>query len=153
VSTTVTLTNKFAEGFGTKKTASPKSNTDKDIIMNDTMTDLAEATDQIQTVTGDEFNAVVLEGVGPIAVEFMSYGCPHCRTIEPILQRVAKMVKTKVKMVRVNVAIEQELASSYNVEATPSLIMFLNGRQVGRIEGPSPTVASVLTAVTHPFKP
>ena len=45
--------------------------------MNDTMPDLAEATDQIQTVTGDEFNAVVLEAAGPIAVEFMSYGCPH----------------------------------------------------------------------------
>jgi thioredoxin 1 len=120
--------------------------------MNDTMPDLAEATDQIQTVTGDEFNAVVLEAAGPIAVEFMSYGCPHCRTIEPVLQRVAEMVKSKVKMVRVNVAIEQEVASNYNIEGTPSLIMFLNGRQVGRIEGPSPTVASVLTAVTHPFK-
>ena len=108
---------------------------------------------QIETVTSSEFNAVVLEGQGPIAVEFMSYGCPHCRTIEPVLQRVAEMVKAKEKIVRVNVAVEQELASSYNAEATPSLIMFLNGRQVGRIEGPSPTVASVLTAVTHPFKP
>ncbi len=119
--------------------------------MNETMTDLPDVSDQIETVTGSGFNAVVLEGEGPIAVEFMSYGCPHCRTIEPVLQRVAEMVRSKVKMVRVNVAIEQELASNYNIEGTPSLVMFLNGRQVGRIEGPNPTVASVLTAVTHPF--
>ena len=121
------------------------------MIMNDTMPDLADVSDQIETVTSSEFSAVVLAGAGPIAVEFMSYGCPHCRTIEPVLQRVAEMVKSKEKIVRVNVAIEPELASSYNVEGTPSLIMFLNGRQVGRIEGPNPTVASVLTAVTHPF--
>ena len=121
--------------------------------MNDTMTNLAEVSDQIETVTGSEFNAVVLEGEGPIAVEFMSYGCPHCRTIEPVLQRVAEMVKSKEKIFRVNVAVEQELANSYEIQGTPSLIMFLHGRQVGRIEGPSPTVASVLTAVTHPFKP
>ena len=120
--------------------------------MNDTMPELAEAADQIQTITRDDFKAVVLEGAGPIAVEFMSYGCPHCRTIEPVLQRVAEMVRSKVKIFRVNVAIEQELASSYDIEGTPNLIMFLNGRLVGRIEGPSPTVASVLTAVTHPFK-
>jgi thioredoxin 1 len=124
----------------------------KDQAIPELMPDLAETTDQIQTVTGDEFNDVVLAGAGPIAVEFMSYGCPHCRTIEPVLQRVAEMVKSKEKIFRVNVAVEQELASSYEIQGTPSLIMFLNGRQVGRIEGPSPTVASVLTAVTHPFK-
>jgi thioredoxin 1 len=135
------------------KSASSESNTQQKIIMNDTMTDVTDVSDQIETVTGSEFNAVVLEGEGPIAVEFMSYGCPHCRTIEPVLQRVAEMVKSKEKIVRVNVAVEQELANSYEIQGTPSLIMFMNGRQVGRIEGPSPTVASVLTAVTHPFKP
>lgn len=135
------------------KSGSSESDTHHKIIMKDTMTDFPDASDQIETVTGSGFNAVVLEGNGPIAVEFMSYGCPHCKTIEPVLQRVAEMVKSKEKIVRVNVAVEQELASSYNIQGTPSLIMFLNGRQVGRIEGPSPTVASVLTAVTHPFQP
>ena len=131
--------------------ASSESDTRQKMSMNDRMPDLPDVSDQIETVAGSGFSAVVLEGEGPIAVEFMSYGCPHCRTIEPVLQRVAEMVKAKEKIVRVNVAVEPELASSYNIEGTPSLIMFLNGRPVGRIEGPSPTVASVLTAVTHPF--
>ena len=122
------------------------------ITMDETMPDAADVSDQMETVTGSSFNAVVLKGAGPIAVEFMSYGCSHCRTIEPVLQRVAEMVKAKEKIVRVNVAVEPELAGSYAIEGTPTLIMFLNGRQVGRVEGPGPTVASVLTAVTHPFK-
>ena len=43
-------------------------------------------------------------------------------------------------------------AGSYQIQGTPSLIMFLDGNEVGRVEGPSPTVASVLTAVTQPFE-
>ena len=36
---------------------------------------LTESVDHIETVTGSTFQSVVLEGEGPIAVEFMSYGC------------------------------------------------------------------------------
>jgi thiol-disulfide isomerase/thioredoxin len=44
------------------------------------------SSDHIRTVTGGTFKPWVLEGKGPIAVEFMSYGCVHCREIEPVLQ-------------------------------------------------------------------
>lgn len=110
------------------------------------------ASDRIRTVTSDTFNSAVLEGEGPIAVEFMSYGCGHCRAIEPILQQVAEMVKSKEKIFRVNVAVEQDLAGSYEIESTPTVVMFLNGGEVGRVEGPYPTVSSVMAAVTQPFE-
>ena len=51
-----------------------------------------------------------------------------------------------------NVAVEQELAGSYQIQGTPTLVMFLNQNEVGRVEGPSPTVSSVLAAVTQPFQ-
>jgi thiol-disulfide isomerase/thioredoxin len=60
--------------------------------------------DEIGTVTGSTFSPLVLEGEGPIVVEFMSYGCAHCRAIEPVLQQVAEMVKSKEKIFRVNIA-------------------------------------------------
>ena len=101
---------------------------------------------KIQTVTSDTFARLVLGAAGPIAVEFMSYGCAHCRAIEPALEEVAEMVKTQEKIFRVNIAVEQELAGSYQIQGTPSLIMFLDGSEVGRVEGPSPTVSSVPTA-------
>jgi thioredoxin 1 len=82
----------------------------------------------------------------------MSYGCEHCRAIEPVLEKVAEMVKPRESIFRVNIAVEQELASSYQIEGTPTLVMFLNQNEVGRVEGPSPTVSSVLTAVTQPFE-
>jgi thioredoxin 1 len=107
---------------------------------------------KIRTVTSSTFNQRVLEATGPVVVEFMSYGCVHCRTMEPVLQQVAEMVKSKEQIFRVNTAVEQELSDSYHVQGTPTLIMFLHGREVGRFEGPPPTVESILAAVTQPFE-
>ena len=121
-------------------------------MMNDIDPNLENSTDKIQTITTDAFNAQVLDAPGPIAVEFMSYGCSHCREIEPILQQVAARVEPTEKICRVNIAVEPDLGSSYEIQGTPTLIMFLNGRQVGRIEGPSPTLSSLMTAVTQPFQ-
>jgi len=106
----------------------------------------------IRTVTSETFGALVLDKKGPIAVEFMSYGCAHCRVLEPVLQQVAAMVKPKEKTFRVNVAIEQDLAASYNVHVTPTLVMFLDGSPVGRAEGPKPELSNLLAVVTEPFE-
>ena len=112
----------------------------------------ARGRDAIQTVTGSTFASLVLAGEGPIAVEFMSYGCAHCRALEPILQQVATRVAAKERIFRVNIAVEEGLAESYGINGTPTLIMFLNGREVRRVDGPHPTVESVLAAVTQPFE-
>jgi thioredoxin 1 len=112
----------------------------------------SESTDNIRTTNIDTFGELILRGKGPIVVEFMSYGCSYCRALEPVLQQVAEMGKSKGKLFRVNVAVEQELADRYAIESTPTLMMFLNGQNVGRAEGPTPTVASVLTAITQPFR-
>src|ERR1017187_2520782 len=82
--------------------------------------------DRIQTVTSSTFTRLVLEAEGPIVVEFMSYGCAHCRTIEPVLEHVAEIVKPQERFFSVNIAVEQELASNYQIQGTPTLIMFLH---------------------------
>jgi thioredoxin 1 len=116
------------------------------------LTAIGSASERIRSVTGKSFKRLVLEDGGAVVVEFMSYGCVHCRLIEPILQNVAELVKDQKKMFRVNVAIEQELADIYAIRGTPTLIMFRNGTEVGRTDGPSPTLAVVLSAVTRPFE-
>jgi len=131
----------------------PKSTSGADATMiSETSEHPRLSSDKIQTVTSSTFTRLVLEAEGPIAVEFMSYGCAHCRAIEPVLEQVAEMVKLQVRIFRVNIAVEPELAGSYQIQGTPTLVMFLNQNEVGRVEGPSPTVSSVLTAVTQPFE-
>ena len=112
----------------------------------------ASTSGRMRMLTSASFDPLVLQGEGPIAVEFMSYGCAHCRAIEPILEQVAEMVKGKEKIFQVNVAVEQGLAESFKIQGTPTLVMFLNGQEAGRVEGAPPNVSSVLTAVTQPFE-
>ena len=107
--------------------------------------------DRIRTVTASTFDRLVLNGEGPIVVEFMSYGCAHCGVIEPDLQQVAEMVESTEKIFRVNIALDRELADAYEVQGTPTLIMFLNGAVVGREEGPSPDVSNLLAVVRQPY--
>jgi thioredoxin 1 len=108
--------------------------------------------DAIPTLDAAGFEARVLRGRGPIAVEFMSYSCAHCGAMEPVLQQVAETLRSREPIFRVNVAVELELANAYEIEGTPTLIMFSGGQEVGRSEGPDPDEATVLEAVTAPFE-
>ena len=81
----------------------------------------------------------------------MSYGCVHCRAIEPVLEQVAECCNVR-RIFRVNIAAERELADSYQIQGTPTLIMFLDQTEVGRIEDHPRPAPSVLTAVTQPFE-
>jgi thioredoxin-like negative regulator of GroEL len=58
------------------------------------------STDRIQTITASDFDERVLHAQGPVAVEFMSYGCGHCRVIEPVLQKVAESAYSRIKIYR-----------------------------------------------------
>ena len=107
--------------------------------------------DEIRTVTSETFSNGVLEAVGPVVVEFMSYGCAHCGAMEPILQRVAAALKGTETIVRVNVAVDDDLAQRYEIAGTPTLVMFLGGRELERIEGPAPLYEGLMAAVTRPF--
>ena len=105
----------------------------------------------IRTLDGSSFQRSVLEGTGRIAVEFMSYGCAYCRAIEPIVRHVAETIEADEAVFRVNIAAEPELAARYHIAGTPTFIMFLDGSEVGRAEGPDPSLPGVMDAITGPF--
>jgi thioredoxin 1 len=107
--------------------------------------------DGILQVTDDTFDTLVLDRNGPIVVEFMSYGCSHCRAIEPVLQEIAVNPNNGEAFFRVNIALDRELAESYEIMGTPTLVMFLNGAEVGRAEGPTPTLAGVEAIMSEAF--
>jgi thiol-disulfide isomerase/thioredoxin len=97
------------------------------------------------------FASLVLGGSGPIVVEFMSYGCSHCRTLEPVIEQVAEKLKSRETFFRVNVGLEQALADRYEMTGTPTFLMFADSREVGRVVGPRPDASSLTLAVTQPF--
>jgi thioredoxin 1 len=108
--------------------------------------------DLIPSLDAAGFATHVLRGRGPIAVEFMSYSCAYCGAMEPVLQQVAETLRSQQAVYKVNVAMEHELASAYAIEGTPTLVMFSQGQELGRAEGIHPDAASVLEALTAPFR-
>lgn len=115
------------------------------------MMEAREPEELIPTLTSSTFQTRVLEAEGPVAVEFMSYGCGYCRALEPVLEKAAKELEATEQVFRVNVAVDPDLASAYQVNGTPTFVMFLGAREVGRFEGPKPNLSSLLRAVTEPF--
>ena len=95
--------------------------------------------------------SLVLGGSGPIVGEFMSYGCSHCRTLEPVIEQVAEELKSRETFFRVNVGLDRELADRYGITGTPTFLMFSDSREVGRVVGPRPDASSLALAVTQPF--
>lgn len=107
--------------------------------------------DLVSTVTAATFDDLVLDSHGEVVVEFMSYGCSHCHAIEPIFQEVARSLEVRQKFFRVNVAVDVDLELSFQIEGTPTFVMFLEGAEVGRAEGPDPILSNLLDVVTRPY--
>jgi thioredoxin 1 len=110
------------------------------------------AVDFVKSVTGETFESLVLASQNPVVVEFMSYGCEHCRLLEPVLQEVAERLGSREAVFRVNIAVDQELADRYEIEGTPTLVMFSRGIEVGRAAGPHPSVKVLWGDLTRPFE-
>ena len=85
-------------------------------------------------VSKDNFKTEVLEAEGIVLVDFWASWCAPCRMLSPIVDQVADEV-SDVKVVKVNVTDEEELAAAYNVMSIPTLIVFKNGQEVKRSTG------------------
>ncbi len=69
-----------------------------------------------------------------------------------MLQEVAEAEGSNVKIFRVNIAVEAELAASFEINGTPTLIMFRDGNMVGRSDGPDPRVEGVELLLSEAFR-
>lgn len=71
----------------------------------------------------------------PVLVDFYATWCGPCKMMAPILEQVNQQIKGKLRIVKIDTDRYPQLASRYNIEALPTLVLFKNGKPVGRIEG------------------
>ena len=88
-------------------------------------------------VNKNDFDSIVKESAKTVLVDFWASWCGPCRMIAPVLEEVAQE-RPDVKVCKVNVDEEQELAISYGVSSIPTLLVFKNGQVVNKSIGAIP---------------
>ncbi len=88
-----------------------------------------------QEVTDAEFEQEVLEADLPVLVDFWAEWCGPCHHIAPILEKLAEEYYGKIKFVKVNTEENFETPESYGILSLPTLLVFKEGQQAGRITG------------------
>ena len=79
------------------------------------------------TVTSENFESEVLNSEKPVLVDFWASWCGPCRMLSPIVDEIAEEVQT-IKVGKVNVDEQQDLAGKFGVMSIPTLILFKNGQ-------------------------
>ena len=94
----------------------------------------------------EEFNfkTEVLDDPGPVLVDFWATLCPPCRTMNPVIETLAR----EFKVCKVNIDKNQPLAAKFGVNVVPTFLVFRDGQVVKRAEGAVPEAAlrAALTA-------
>ena len=83
--------------------------------------------DLIQHVNDDTFEPDVLKSDVPVLVDYWAEWCGPCKAMAPLLEELAKEYGGKLKIAKVNVDENQQLAKKYNIKAIPTLILFKEG--------------------------
>ncbi|QEE13020.1 MULTISPECIES: thioredoxin [Bartonella] len=86
-------------------------------------------------VDKDNFESEVLTSSIPVVVDFWAEWCGPCKMIAPILDEVSTEMQNQVKIAKVNIDENPELATQYGVRSIPTLLMFKNGNVSSNMVG------------------
>jgi len=90
---------------------------------------------EFQAVGAADFATEVEASQLPVLVDFWAPWCGPCKALTPILEGLAEDLKGKLRIVKVNVDDEGDLALRYGVQAIPALIYFRDGKVQDKMVG------------------
>src|SRR5438309_4510684 len=89
-------------------------------------------------VKTSDFDQEVLQSEKAVLVDFWAEWCGPCHAVAPILDKIAAEREEELKLVKVNIDEEQELAIRYGVQSIPTMILFKDGEPAAAAIGAQP---------------
>ena len=86
-------------------------------------------------LTKDNFENEVLNAEGKVLVDFWASWCGPCKMIAPVIEELATELAGRAKVGKVNVDEEAELSIQYGVMSIPTILIFENGKVIGKSIG------------------
>ena len=80
------------------------------------------------TITKENFEAEVMKSDKPVLIDFWAAWCGPCKMLSPIIEEIAKEYEGKVKIGKVNVDEQPELASAFRVDGIPTVVVMKDGK-------------------------
>ena len=88
-------------------------------------------------ITMNNFQNEVMNSDKPVLLDFWAPWCGPCRMVSPVMEEIAGE-RTDIKVGKINVDEQQELAAKFNVMSIPTLVVMKNGKIVSRSVGARP---------------
>ncbi len=89
-------------------------------------------------VTAETWDAEVLRSDKPVIVDFWAEWCGPCHAVAPVLDRIVEERSGEVRLVKLNIDEEQEIAQRYGIASIPTMILFRDGEPAAAAIGAQP---------------